>query len=191
MSEVNLGQTPETLGIRDAVHVAMIAVEAGEKLKAGQRVGVENGVAHSGLISVGIVDPFLTGSVTKGSAFWLVLFPNTVRGMRHHWSHPAFKDDDIRRGFGFSKKESEEWLQQFVQDNSCPSYDVLITAATGGELPNRYPEYYRSRYTLDENYLHFSGDDAHGDIPPEFWDHVENVTGLPCPVRPDRFSCSC
>jgi len=45
----------------------------------------------------------------------------------------------------------------------------------------------------DGPYIFFSNMDAHGDIPNEFWDHVEIVLGRK--IRPQEravgFSCSC
>jgi hypothetical protein len=35
------------------------------------------------------------------------------------------------------------------------------------------------------------GRDASGQIPPEFWDHLEIVTGVKQNKRPNYFSCSC
>ncbi len=38
------------------------------------------------------------------------------------------------------------------------------------------------------NCLHVNGTDAHGDIPPEFWEHVAVVLGVPVPEKsPDLF----
>jgi len=191
MESPTLGQTPKVLGERDAVHVAIIAVRAGEVLARGDKVTVENGSAiESSHNPLGIVDPFLEDIIKEGDVFWLVLFPQSVRGMKHHWSHPSFSDEK-QKCFGFTKEESREWLEDFVDRSDCPDYQTLITAATAGELKSSDPKYYRTGYTLDDDYLHFNGLDAHGDIPPEFWDHVENVTGLLCPVRPHSFSCSC
>jgi hypothetical protein len=42
-----------------------------------------------------------------------------------------------------------------------------------------------------DEYLHFDGEDAHGEIPDEFWTHLEVVTGERPPYRPKYFSCSC
>lgn len=91
-----LGQLIENgNGHRDAVHIAVAPVTAAEKLRPGQHVGF----AHEGnraLVAptdrnIGIVDPFLSNDVEAGQQFWLLLFPNTVTGMRHVWSHPAFQ----------------------------------------------------------------------------------------------------
>jgi hypothetical protein len=42
-----------------------------------------------------------------------------------------------------------------------------------------------------DEYMHFDGRDAHGEIPPEFWQHVEIVLGYKPEHSPSSFSCSC
>jgi hypothetical protein len=81
---------------RDAVHVAVAPVTAGETLRPGQHVGF----APAGQTEtvgpvdpdrrVGVVDPFLPADVPAGQRFWLFLYPNTVTSLRHVWTHPAF-----------------------------------------------------------------------------------------------------
>lgn len=79
---------------RDAIHVAIAPVTAGEDLRPGERVGFVAGctsVVYSMWAgAVGIVDPFLTQLVKKGERFWLCLFPGTVTSLRHQWTHPSF-----------------------------------------------------------------------------------------------------
>lgn len=92
---------------------------------------------------------------------------------------------------------SEKWLRNFVKTADCPPYKTLIAAAIGDHHENiPDDEYYSSGSSIadwdgDRLYLHFSGSDAHGPIPPEFWDHVAIVTGRVPPVKATRFSCSC
>jgi hypothetical protein len=79
---------------RDAIHIAVAPVTAAERLAPGQHVGlIEPGnlelVGPSGT-SIGVVDPFLTNDVEPGQRFWLLLYPGTITGLRHVWSHPAF-----------------------------------------------------------------------------------------------------
>ena len=96
MSDVTLGQIPGPYHKRDAIHIAVIPIEAGEVLKPGQRVVLnqyKKAIAtQSRWDSTGIVDPFLDREVRKGEMFWLVLRQNTVTGMRHHWYHAEFRD---------------------------------------------------------------------------------------------------
>jgi hypothetical protein len=81
---------------RDCIHVAVAPVVAGMTLTPGQHVAIDPSdmTAWSSppikAMTVGIVDPYLTGPVMKGQRFWLFLYPGTVTGLRHAWSHPAF-----------------------------------------------------------------------------------------------------
>jgi hypothetical protein len=79
---------------RDAVHVAIAPVVAATELAPGQHVGfVREGDTETvgeSAAPVGVVDPFLTEPVRPGQRFWLCLYPNTVTGLRHIWTHPAF-----------------------------------------------------------------------------------------------------
>lgn len=90
-----LGQLILGKAFRDAIHVAVAPVVAGEELSPGQQVfliGEEAFYAlgkNSG--SIGIVDPFLARIVSKGERFWLCLYPGTTTSLRHAWTHPAFE----------------------------------------------------------------------------------------------------
>lgn len=171
---------PDDVGGRDAVHVAVISATAATKLAPGQDVGfIER--EKAGVVShpLGIVDPFLKTMVQPDQRFWLYLYPRTITGLSHKWSHPAFPDDDAG-GNVYSppsqKMASEKWLRDFCASADCPGYEQVIAAA---------------ERESDSKYLHFNGMDAHGEIPAEFWDHVEIVLGRKIAVRPDYFSCAC
>lgn len=80
---------------RDAIHIAIAPVTAGHDMKPGTRVGLHPGDSTTQVVwdnasPIGVVDPFLTETVKTGERFWLFLFPNTITGLRHVWSHPAF-----------------------------------------------------------------------------------------------------
>lgn len=79
---------------RDAVHVPVAAVTAAVRLTPGQHVGLalEGNVELVGPcdVPIGIVDPFLTKDVQAGERFWLFLYPGSISGLRHVWTHPAF-----------------------------------------------------------------------------------------------------
>lgn len=156
---------------RDAIHLAVEPVTAAVKLYPGQDVGPDGTPSNP----VGIVDPFLKAPVQPGQRFWLVIYPREIHSLRHVWTHPAFTDEP--EFVPPSKAASEQWLRAFIETADCPGYEEVIAAAVGDEN--------------EGDYLFFQGRDAHGEIPPEFWDHVEIVTGRKITSRPDHFSCSC
>lgn len=92
----------ETLGMihfrpeaRDAIHLAVLPVEAGMPLKRGEDIGIgTDGKAYNkdaNVKLVGIVDPFLPGSgAQRGDRFWLVVYPRMITSLRHVWDHPDF-----------------------------------------------------------------------------------------------------
>jgi hypothetical protein len=79
---------------RDAIHIAVAPVTAAERLSPGQHVGLiqEGNLELVGPCdcNIGIVDPFLAKEVEPGQRFWLLLYPGTVTGLRHIWTHPVF-----------------------------------------------------------------------------------------------------
>jgi hypothetical protein len=178
---------PDDVSGRDAVHVAVVSCVADEKLAAGQDVGFLTGVAPNGeRIAgskhanelIGIVDPFLKSPVWPNQRFWLFLYPRTITSLRHQWTHPAFPEDATNTAYAppSQKLESEQWLRDFVNRSDCPDYETTLALAVNNH---------------EDDYLLVSGSDAHGEIPGEFWRHVEIVTGRKIEKRPTYFSCSC
>lgn len=163
---------------RDAIHLAVEPVVAAEVLLPGQDVGfVEGGVGRSDK-PVGIVDPFIRRSVLKGERFWLVVYPRQITSLRHVWTHPDFPEAPH---VASDKAASEAWLRDFVDKSDCPDYETVIARAVNNSD------------AWDRTYLHFQDENASGEIPPEFWVHVQVVTGraIPTTERASHFSCSC
>jgi hypothetical protein len=204
------GLLPDDAWGRDAVHVAVFSAYSTEHLYSGQKVGIVNEdggkdvrVSRTGN-SVGIVDPFLDSGVEPGERFWVYLYPRTITGLSHRWTHPAFEPQSEETQIYVppaTKLDSVAWLRDFCQTSDCPDFDYLVevsnkiadgkTQEWSPDESGEYPEYYGWSY--DDDYLHFGGQDAHSAIPPEFWTHMENVIGRQIfkGAKPTYFSCSC
>lgn len=191
MSNTEVGILIDREQPRDAIHIAVAPVCAAKKLTPGSPIAFVEGsnieVQDAPWpVSVGIVDPFLRKPVERGECFWMWLHPNTITSLRHDWTHPAFSDELHGPG---DKAKSEAWLREFLSNNG-PSYESMIEAVNNGGEWQAPGDSYHHVY-IDGNYVSVGGTDAHGDIPDEFWDHIEVVTGKKQKVRPNYFSCSC
>lgn len=89
--------------------------------------------------------------------------------------------------------EAAAWLVNFADTQDCPRFEELFNGAIGRHDLNRVDNYNWSKIEWwdSEGYLHFNGSDAHGEIPDEFWDKVQLVSGRIIRERPRHFSCSC
>lgn len=177
----------ETLGTiigdgagRDAIHLAVEPVIAAHMLRPGEDVGFVDGGVGICDKPVGIVDPFLKVPVHKGERFWLVVYPRQITSLRHVWTHPAFETPAaaVSAAKASSKEESEKWLREFIADATYAPYENVVAEALRSD-------------SWDDAYLTVNGYDAHGEIPDEFWDHLEIVTGKKTARRATYFSCSC
>jgi len=180
MSDIQLGELIEGNQERDAIHVAIVPMVAAEMLRPGQRVGLvgETEAGVSGDV-VGIVDPYLTDVVPKGSRFWLCLLPGTVTGMRHHWEHPAFNGHGIVSE-AIQKEKSKQWLMA-----QCEPLGITFE-----EMTDPYFDAINSGYV--KTYQNESGRDHWFEIEEDFWKHYETYMGIKVPEE-DRggFTCSC
>lgn len=179
MKDITLGTVPEEALVKDAIHVAIISMVAGELLRPGQRVSITApGWAGTGGKIVGIVDPYLQDVVPKGSKFWMCLLPNTVTGMKHHWEHPAFEEGN--EGDNKEKLEAIAFLRR-VAENFNLEYEDIVSedfALAHGHFINKGED-----MSWQENWYA---------IHEEFWKARELVTGVKVDEY-DRggFSCAC
>ena len=203
MSDVKLGAVPPEDAERDAIHVAVVPMMAGQTLQPGQRVekfSDRTAIATSG-VGVGIVDPFRDCAVLCGDTFWLLLHPNTVTGMRHHWSHPGFPDEQTdwktsretiatkRSAVTDSpaiepvgtREEHEAWLRKYAENLNCYS-------DPGSAFEQMIKD-------LRQGRLHARGSSLHGlyelDDADELRFHAEQYLGMRIDWEQFSFSCSC
>lgn len=167
MSDIDLTRPPEPGAERDAIHVAVLPVIAGEGMYRNGKVRLADcGTAYRGEYNdcIGVVNPFRDGRVEKGDRFWLFLTPNTVTGMRHHWKHPVV-DREIP-----PRDEHEQWLRDFSSRWNF-NWDEMIQAAMSSEDYDSY-----------ERIITAVGHDLHspeelGEDLRLFWYHMEKFTG--------------
>lgn len=178
----------ETLGTiiedggRDAIHLAVEPVVAGEVLYPGQHIGIRDGKAlgvRDGVKALGIVDPFLTGRINPDQKFWLVVFPRQITSLRHVWSHPDFHEATEKNTDHNDPVEiSKAWITAFAVEID-QTYHRLMKAADDW--------FYHNEYTYDNNESY----KEHWDKFPEFWDHYKVVTGREPSEKESFFTCSC
>ena len=178
--EVKLGQLISGGGQRDAIHIAVAPVVAGELLLVGQDVGFtgdDSTTVGSVANPIGIVDPFLKKPVMKGDTFWLFLYPQSITSLRHDWAHPAFTAAPaVERP---DKEASRQWIADFA-GRIGQTYETLMDAA------QQYDECGDYEYDNSERYKKC------WDEFPEFWKHYTILTGVAV-VETDAcpFTCSC
>jgi hypothetical protein len=79
---------------RDAIHVAIVPVRAGYNLEPGQKIGIDSdGEASPTVKKIGVVDPMLESGPNRGDWFYMWMFPDEVKDLRHEWSHPALSGE--------------------------------------------------------------------------------------------------
>lgn len=165
---------------RDAVHIAVVAVEADGPLSAGMRVGFkDNGrVGRLPQEVIGVVDPFLTESVYEGDKFWLFLLPNTITSLKHNWIHPAFEAETPR-----AKSASEDWMRAWAVKHMSEDYY--------GDGEKLSPETAYAN-AIEAGRTHSVGpyEAARDHIDSEWWSHWETITGQ-IGDREEYFRCAC
>ncbi len=186
---------PDDAGGRDAVHVAVVSAVSDVALRPGQDIGVEHvegqrdvraHAVSSTREGVGKVDPYLTANVKPGQRFWLYLYPRSITGLNHNWSHPAFPDakpGELYVNPG-SKLASEQWIKQYAEGLDVTSNNLMEAADDWVKAGDYFYGPERHGY-----HGHLEGVSTN----PEFWDHYERVRGIK--VDQDRrenfFTCSC
>lgn len=185
-NEPRLGRliTPEAWphARRDAIHIAVIPLIAGEHLWAGAYFKLKYGTQDVAMQArhedapgvLGIIDPFLRGlnygEVKEGDRVWGYLTPGTVTGMRHAWQHPAFTDDDVPY-VPPQMNEHEAWLRDFA-DRWHFNYEDMVEEARHAPRDNNDWSHYVVAQGKDLHGREELGHDYY-----LFWQHMEGLTG--------------
>jgi hypothetical protein len=165
-------------GGRDAIHLAVEPILAGEQLFPGQHIGIIDGKATTKAAKkLGIVDPFIIGPVPEDSLFWLIVYPRQITSLRHVWEHPDFTGESEPR-LETEVEKSQAWIMRFAEQID-QTYTRLMAAADLWVEHNDYT------YDNSESYK------DHWDKFPEFWEHYEIVRGKKVENKEHFFTCSC
>lgn len=176
MSDTKVGVLPPEFAQRDAIHIAVAPVVSDGTYPPGKHVGFmpDGTVGADAEHKIGIVDPFLNTDVEKGERFWLFLYPQTVTGMRHHWSHPAFTPKT-------DLEESERWLRAYAlelkpYDSGEKAYRKFVTELERGELFGHGKDMHSFSDVKSPELLKY---------------HAERALGIHINWEQFTFSCSC
>jgi len=191
--DLGIGQLITTSRKRDAIHVAIIPVTAGELMEPGAKVTMDRAgravLAGDCNMGIGYVDPQLQAPVEPGDAFWLFLHHGTIRTLRHEWTSDVFpvpdsvsaSDITIITAPPAERAASEEWLREFAKDNFNPNretaesyYATLLT----GDCPAVHTE--TTARELND-----------GELGEELRKHIENVSGKRMQIWRGMFTCWC
>lgn len=176
--EVNLGEFTDA-DFRDAVHIAVIPViynedggfpacHVGIKSIDGKNIFVSKSISPY----VGVLDPFLKEPIGKNDKCWLLLYPKTIKGLRHNWFHPAFdieNDEKVAKAFS--------WMNSYAIEIGLNVTELLDGA----------------KIYLETGELLFKGDLLQDSVSDEFWDKYEILTGktIEKSKKQNFFSCAC
>jgi hypothetical protein len=173
---------------RDAIHLAVEPVIAGEILLPGQHIGLRDGKAYTSSVEqIGIVDPFVLGNIRIGQKFWLVVYPRQITSLRHVWTHPAFE------------KEPEPEITQADREHAQRVAERLEGTSIRWmrDFAERIGENYESLMQHAKDHIEtgeywgggekFEGESADE----EFWKHYGKITGKDIGDQGNFFSCAC
>lgn len=188
----------DAVEFRDAVHVAVAPVVAGEKLWPSQKIEIDGGTKCTAMGSehpIGIVDPFLSHQVNVGDRFWMWLKPGTITSLRHEWEHPAFSvDSSVSVDDDEVLKVAMTWMIEFAaQHQYYPNY------YTKGEEPVQHTaeqlvEAGREFLLSGDRYVQRGSESLRNHFPTEFWAHFSAITGMEVPDYKkidNPFCCTC
>lgn len=168
--------------MRDAIHVAIAPMEAAVELSPGQHVGIDgHGRISATEPHIGIVDPFLRRPVETGERCWVMLYPNTIRSIRHQWVHPAFERepemDELRHAAELVAQTCGKTYEALMSDATDYNYSLSREGAWGDYIMDNSERY----------------KNVEGHLWEKFWLHFEKVTGQKAndKYKSAPYTCSC
>lgn len=193
---VTIGTAPIPKGSgRDAIHLAVEPVVAGETLMAGDKITIDFRDRSAfrweeGSVLHGIVDPFLSRPVKPDESFWCVLMPRTINSLRHVWSHSDFPEENAPqppppiRWVDAHVEAAKDWMVEFATRHGM-TYTAVMEGAD---------RFQTSLYREDGEVEYLTtGLSSSIQIEYGFWENYEIIRGVAVPTeaRGEFFTCSC
>ncbi|HYE77583.1 MAG TPA: hypothetical protein VEI97_06330 [bacterium] len=194
--DVTLGTLPGDGDGRDAIHIAIVPLIAATQLYPGDHVGLvgTDKVSTNARPFIGIIDPFLQGRearIRQGQKVWVCLYPRSITGLRHVWTHPAFPEEEkpndglegmvVRVPSPLS--EAEQWIRNYAEGYGF-SYEEMMRAAKEhleAERRGGYSDGLCGGAEMEGEYTS-----------PEFWRKYQEVTGERVDdIETNFFRCAC
>ena len=174
---------------KDAIHIAIAQVSAGESLSAGDHVGFKEGetVVYKDTNCIGIVDPYLKDTVSKDRLFYLFLYPNTVTSLTHQWEHPSFNRTPEKIA------AARKWLDDNGEDRYDDDDAYVYSSKNADRFIDEFEKGSMNYYALGDDFSEKYNYNENG-FRKKFWDNLEIVTGkLATKEQRDQeyFTCSC
>lgn len=139
-----LGKNPDVIGLKDAVHVAIVSCVAGAAIKGGGRVQLNpdgHAINANDSQGFGVADPFI-GIVARGEKFWVLVDPDSVAEVAHTWDHAQQFPVDAK------PVEKNRYLARYATDLGV-TYEQLIEAMSSYMRTDRHSPY-PGNLTVDE-----------------------------------------
>ena len=137
-----LGKKPSELGLKDAIHTAIVSVRAASVIAPGQRCGLnEHREAKPDVKGPGVADPFRKSNITRGQSFWLLLDQDSVPNVQHVWEHPKVDFtpperevelnctiEELAKELGVTYQQLMDAVEHVVEHESPAEYKGTLTA---------------------------------------------------------------
>jgi len=141
-----LGKNPIDVGIKDAVHVAIVSLVAGTALPCGCRIKLncDNQAipARDGdKDSFGVVSPW-SGRIARGERFWALMDPDSVAAVEHTWDcdidfsvKPKLVEEngyiaDVAKKCGVTYEQMMQACKTFIDTERPANYPGTLSEET-------------------------------------------------------------
>lgn len=132
-----LGKTPSEIGIKDAIHTAIVSVRAGSLIRPGDKCKINqyNEAVACNSNSIGVADPWHNGNIIAGNIFWLIINQDEIPNVRHVWDHPSVSFEQPTREvqYNYTLKHLSDQLE--IEYNQLLK-DMEVVAKT--DTPIKY-----------------------------------------------------